>query len=81
MKDKVKNKQNSKQLNILAVIISFLNILRKIVGGILFIISLLFLFMGIIGWFLLFSLKYFGIPMEGDDDIYLSGSFKGLPKN
>lgn len=81
MKNKVENKQDSKQLNILAVIISFLKILMNILGGIIFIISLPFLLLGMFGWILLCSLKYFGIPMGEDDDIYLSGIFRGLPKN
>lgn len=81
MKNKIENNQNSNQLNILVVIISFLNILRNILGWIVFIISIPFLCLGIIGWFLLCSLKYFGIPMGEDDDIYLSGPFRGFPKN
>lgn len=70
-----------KKLHISDVIISFLKILMNILGVIIGIISLPFLFMGVIGWLLLCSLKFFGIPMDSDEDIYLSGPFKGLSKN
>jgi len=56
-----------------------LKLIGYIIGTIVFIISLPFLGLGMIGIYLLFTLPYFGIPL-GDDDYYASGTYRGLPK-
>lgn len=81
MKNKVEKNQNIKQLNILPIIIRFLKILMNILGLIVGIVSLPFLFMGVVGMVLFCPLKYFGIPIDSDDDVYLSGPFRGNLKN
>lgn len=73
---------NNKQLNILNIIIWFLKILMNILGLIIGLLSIPLVLIGFLGWYLFLSIEYFGIPIhDKDDDIYLSGPLRGLPKN
>lgn len=54
--------------------------IKIIFGIIICIISLPFLFIGMIGWFLLYSCSL-NLIQDEHEDKYLSGTFRGFPKN